>query len=170
MIMKRFIYVIALILFFGCNTTKKVVKTDIETQVETKAKTEHKTDVKTDIKVVSQVNENVFEKDTVLITETVVELSKPDSSGKQYTEKIINRTITSAKQKQTETKTNNETVVKAAQSNVIKADITQKQHENISVDEKTVVKRLSWLKLLNVFLICGLFVGLYFVVRKFVFK
>lgn len=146
-IMKTLIYFIALLLLFGCNTTKKLVKTNANNQVETTVKTEQKTDLKADVKVVSQATETILENDSVIVTETEIQLSKPDSTGKQHAEKVINRTIASGKKKQTETKTNNETVVETAQSNAIKSDVTQKQHENISVDSKIVVKRFPWIKL-----------------------
>ena len=86
-----------------------------------------------------------------MIKETVTELSKPDSLGNQYPEKITERTIESDENKQTatdeSTKTDETTQAKSDQSEQekTKQDIDNQTKSKEVVKQAVPVKLVVWL-------------------------
>lgn len=129
---------------FSCKNTKQIVKseTEIKTSVEQQAtKTE---DAKTDIKIGKTIDESIVENDSTVIEETILKLSKPDSTGQQYPESITTRVITSGKNKNTKTETK-EDAVKVSENKIVETENIKEDQVIVNeTDTKTVKKQQSW--------------------------
>jgi len=140
-------YAIILILavsILSCKNTKQVVKTDTEVKTSTETEVAKIEETKADTKVVKAVAENVTETDNSIIEEIVTELSKPDNTGKQYTEKITKKVIKIGKNKETKVNENTE-VNQAVENKVTETEIkAEDKNETTETDIKTVKKSQSW--------------------------
>ncbi len=173
--MKLISFVIICLLLFSCKNTKQIVKSNTEVKTSTETSITKVDETKTDTKVISAVAENVTETDNTVIEEKVTELSKPDSTGKQYPEKITERVISTGKKKQTETKGN----AQVDQKTENKVTESEKKSEdkalNNETDVKIVEKKQSWKVILPIVL--GLIIAGFVVyklkggwIKKLIFK
>ncbi|WP_372775677.1 hypothetical protein [Mangrovibacterium sp.] len=92
---------LCLLWFNSCQTKKQFVKSETEIKTVSELNTSKEVVAKTDTQAVSTFAGSVTETDSTFIEETITELSKPDSLGQQYAEKIIKRQIISGKNKTT---------------------------------------------------------------------
>jgi len=92
--------VVLLALFAGCKTTKEITET--KSKVSETVQNDLKTTVHSSYSMEASASmlETILENDSLVIEETVVEFSAPDSSGKQHPEKITTRKAISGKQTQ----------------------------------------------------------------------
>ena len=166
---KLMAFMVIVVVLVSCNTTKQVVKTETESNTVADVQRENKADKVVASESVFVINEQVVEVDSALITETVVELSKPDSSGNQYAERVINRVIDKGAKKQRETTASNEfkTEAKATETNNEKTHI--KQDLNTETKSKIVVKSFSWLKLGLIIVFIGIVAVLVYRFRRLLF-
>lgn len=91
---------VLLALFAGCKTTKEVTETKNTVSETVKKELKTSVDNASIMKTSASVIETILENDSLVIEETVVEFSTPDSSGKQHPEKITTRKALSGKQTQ----------------------------------------------------------------------
>lgn len=141
--MKPIAFLLICFLVFSCKT-KEIIKSNTEVKTSTETNISKVEETKSDTKTVSAVAENVTETDNSIIQETVTELSKPDSTGKQYPEKITERVISTGKKKQTETKGNAQ-VDQNTENKVTEAGTkTEDKVLNNETDIKIVKKNQSW--------------------------
>lgn len=167
--MKNALFFIIVLLIAGCSSTKRI--TDTETNVNTVAENREDIISKTNSEVAATVTtiEKIVESDSVIVTETIVELSKPDSTGKQYNERIINRVTEKGYKKQSD-KANKSETIKAEFTNQLKTDkTTVKQDLNSETHSKTVIKAFAWWKLIVLAFVCVLGFMAY-KYRKFLFR
>ena len=142
--MKPIAILLICFLIFSCKNTKEIVKSNTEVKSSTETNIAKVEETKSDTKTVSAVAENVTETDNSIIEETVTELSKPDSTGKQYPQKITERVISTGKKKQTETKGNAQTDQKTENKVTEAGTKTENKVLNNETDIKLVKKKQSW--------------------------
>lgn len=100
--MKAISILIICVLLLSCKNTKQVVKssTTEKTSAETSILVTGET--KTDSKAALHIAETITEADSTVTHETVVEYSKPDSTGRQYAQKVTTKTTVTGKSKKAE--------------------------------------------------------------------
>ncbi|WP_321321478.1 hypothetical protein [Labilibaculum sp.] len=169
--MKNRFGIVILIAFFlfGCKTTK------VNTKIDRDVQTEEKRDVKETIDgtvtvIVNEVVEtqNDVEENSV-VTEVVRELSKPDTSGQQYTTRITERTITRDKTDKTQTQS-----ARDSSSNTdVQAELTDNTNlksdgsEKIDSKSKIKVKTPGIINWVIILLVLGVLVFGYFILRRY---
>jgi predicted RND superfamily exporter protein len=154
---------ICLVWFSSCRTTKETInsKTDINTETALiQSKTE---ELKTASVKVSDIVENVTEIDSSVIEQTTIQLSKPDSTGKQYVEKITTTTTTAGKTRKAEKSEISNLKQEAAKNSVENMEVTEKQVINSETQVKTKKKFPLW----KVIPLIALLAGAVFLFWKF---
>lgn len=141
--MKPIAILLICFLIFSCKT-KEIIKSNTEVKSSTETNVSKVEETKLDTKSVSAIAQNVTETDNTVIQETVTELSKPDTLGKQYPEKVTQRTITSGKNKQTKTNGNAQTEQKIDNKVTEAGSKTEDKVLNNETDIKVVKKNQSW--------------------------
>lgn len=140
-------YTIILILavsILSCRNTKEIVKSNTESKISAKTEVLKTDETKVDTKAALVKSENTTEDEYTVTEETVTELSKPDTLGKQHPEKVTKRTITSGKNKQTKTTENARTDQKTENKVTEEGTKTEDKVLNNETDIKTVKKSQSW--------------------------
>lgn len=141
---KYTIILILAVLVLSCRNTKEIVKSNTEVKTATETDISKSQSTNTDKKVISVVSEKTTEDEFIVTEETITELSKPDSTGKQHPIKVTKRTTTSGKNK--EIKVDENTEINQATDD--KKTETVKQTEdkviNNETDVKIVKKSQSW--------------------------
>lgn len=151
--MKAINIILILLILTSCRNTKEVVKTESEVKTSTEQTTTRNEDKKADTKTVSTINKNVSEYDTTYIIEYITDFSKPDESGKQYTEKITERVISTGKNKETKTAIKEE-VNQAVENKVVQTENKDIEQKVNTETEKTAVKKSnSWKVILIIILV-----------------
>lgn len=167
----RIAVIIFLAAFFlcACKTTK------VSTQIERDVQTEEKSDVKESINSTATVTvSDVLDvqsdlAENTIVTEVVKEMSKPDTSGQQYTTRITERTITRAK-------TDNSRMHNARDStvnSVVKTELTDNTElktdstEQTDIKEKTKVKTPGIINWAIILLVLGALVFVYFILKRY---
>lgn len=129
-----------LVTLTNCTTKKQFLKTETETKIQSEQTATEKEATKADNQTLSTIAENVKETNNVIIAETITELSKPDSTGKQHIEKITTRQIENGKNK--ETQTNSQVITKT----VIEGETIKSENETVKTEieikdqSKTITK------------------------------
>lgn len=96
---KTGIIILSVVIVSACKTTRETVKTQTEEQssqriTQVVKSVGEETEVKTNI-----TKQRTFETDSTVIIEKEITYSKPDTSGLQYAEKVVERKITTGKKK-----------------------------------------------------------------------
>jgi len=141
----------------GCKTTREYGKTKSQV-VET---VENDIQSKADNSIAESTTDSVSENETAeeirVIEETIVELSKPDTSGVQYPVKITTRTETAGKQKNRNagkvSTSNTTTASTEITSDNSKSQVTNNTDKNTKVVTK---QRRNWVPVLIVLALIGL--------------
>jgi ElaB/YqjD/DUF883 family membrane-anchored ribosome-binding protein len=134
-----------LLLFTSCQTKKQFARSETEIKTTSTLNTVKDVTEKTDTKAVASISGSVTETDNIVTEETITELSKPDSLGNQHPEKIINRKITSGKNK--ETKVVENTQLNQATENKISEtenQVTEQELANKTEVKTKIRKYLPW--------------------------
>lgn len=166
----RIVIMIFLVAFvIGCKTTKVSTKIDREVQTEEKRDVKEKTDSKAAVVVNEVVETQNDVAENTVVTEIVRELSKPDTLGKQYTTKVIERTTT--RDKNDNSRTNK---VRDSSSNTDmkteladNTDLNTDSSEQTDIKEKTKVKTPGIFNWLFILLVLGALVFGYFILRRY---
>jgi cobalamin biosynthesis Mg chelatase CobN len=156
--------VLLMVLMVGCKTTKEMTET--KSQVSETVKTEIKTSVDSasTVKASASILETVLQKDSLVVEETVVELSAPDSTGKQYPERITTRKAVAGKQTQKQVVAASD----SARSVTVNKTTTDNSLAQTDTDTKQKVKKkkdsraIGLAIALGVGLLAGLFIVGYF--------
>lgn len=165
--MKKIIFILLISLLFSCRSTREITKTETVVKTETETETIAATEVKTETATTASVAVTVTETGNTITEETIVELSKPDSTGRQHAEKVITRKTTSGKTKQTGVIGQHNEGKSEVASSVVKEDSSAKTEEQTSMKTKRVVKQLiPW----KVIAILTVIVGFAFLIIKFRYK
>lgn len=161
---KLLIALMLLIVVAACNSTKKLVKNNYHENTAVTVETTQNSQTQSDSKIITSLEQKIVENDSVVVNETIVELSKPDSTGVQHAERITTRIITSGKNKQLETVSNTQQQAQVTTSETNNATAVQNQTVTSQTDVKTVVKKPVWIKaaLLLAFIAIGIFLVLKF--------
>ena len=157
---------LCLLWFNSCQTKKNIVKSETEIKTVSELNTSNEEVAKTDIQAVSTFAWNVTETNSTVIEETITELSKPDSLGNQHPEKIINRKITSGKNK--EIKAVEHTQLNQAAENKItetEIQVTEQAHSNETAVKTKIKKLIPWKLIGGIILFAG--IGLFMWFRFF---
>lgn len=102
--MKTSLYIAVLLLAIaGCKTTKQHTHVKLDERVTVTANKEVQADSSSTTSVQEVVEMWLEEKDSVMVHETVVELSKPDTAGKQYPVKVIHREVSKVSENKSRT-------------------------------------------------------------------
>lgn len=158
--------ILAVLLLTSCQTKKQFVKSETEIKTVSELNTTKDAASKTDTHVFSNIAESVTETDSTVIEETITELSKPDSLGHQHPEKIINRKITSGKNKETkvveETQHNQTTENKVSET---ENRVTEQVISNETAEKTKIKKHIPWKLIGSVIALAG--IGLFLWIRFF---
>lgn len=146
------ILLVSLVILSGCKTTRKVESTKTQSAEVLKNNIQSTADSSASIHVVTNRVDSLMHIDSLSIKETVVELSKPDSSGLQYPVKVTYREASHIKQTKSKakaTKDSTSTVNKSSSNN--DHTVKQSQSSNDSkVKTKTVHHRWYWLVIMAI--------------------
>lgn len=168
--MKNLIYLLMIVFIVSCHNTKEIVKTETSVKTEADISQSKKEESKSDIKLFLDLTEKTNEADSTVVQETIFELSKPDSTGKQYAEKVTTKTTITGKSKKAE-KVESWKTVEAVEN---KAEQTEKGKINQAVDNETkskeIVKQAVPWKVIIMFLIIVVAVFLFLKFRHLIFK
>ncbi len=144
--MRKLIALLSIVLFMAsCHTKRHTVKSETMINTVSELNTSKNELSKTHIQAVSLIAENVTETDSTVIEETITELSKPDSLGNQHPEKIINRKITSGKNKETKFVENSQLKL-TAEDNVSETEnqVAEQELSNETRSNAKIKKSQSW--------------------------
>ena len=94
----KLIIVLLLALLSGCKTTKQTVTTQGKVYEHLKNDIQSTSERSVVVKANDSVIETLLENDNQVIEETVIELSVPDSTGKQHPERVTTRKTVAGKQ------------------------------------------------------------------------
>lgn len=125
-----------LIALVGCKTTKEITETRSRVSETILNDLKVSIDSTSTVKASASILETVLENDSFVVVETVVELSAPDSSGKQHPEKITTRKAVSGRQTQKQTTVERDTISTAE----VNKTITDKSRDQTDADADTKVK------------------------------
>ncbi len=146
-----------LLLVASCQTKKHFAKSETEIKTASVLNITKEEVAKTDTQAVSTLAGSITETDSKVIEETITELSKPDSLGVQHTEKIINRKITSGKNKETKV-VETAQLDQASENKVVETEnqVTEQQLSN-ETKVKTIVRKFqSWKLIAAVIVLAGI--------------
>lgn len=154
------ILVICLVLLSGCKTTRKIETTRTQSSEVVKNNIQTKEDSSLQVHVVTNRIDSLIHLDSLSVKETVVELSKPDSSGLQYPVKVTYREASHVQQ------TNNKAkAIKDSTSTINKSttrnDHTIKQAQTSTdskVKTKTAHHRWYWIFVVAILVAIALFI------------
>ncbi len=158
------------VILFSCRNTREIVKTESSAKTESEIVLNEKEEVKTSTKTESAIAENVLEVDSTVIEETIITYSKPDSTGQQYAETVTIKKIQNGKSKLAETVESSKTNQMIDNKNAKSEKETSGQSSNTETKSKETAKpSIPW-KFIGIGFVFALFIGLYFVVRKFIIR
>jgi hypothetical protein len=161
------IFLVAFVI--GCKTTKVSTKIDRDVQTEEKRDVKEKTN-STAAATVNEVLEtqNDLAENTV-VTEVVRELSKPDTLGRQYTTKVIERTTTRDKTDKTQSNSARDSSSNTGVQTELtdNTDLNTDSSEKIDSKSKTQVKTPGIFNWLFILLVLGALIFGYFILKRF---
>jgi hypothetical protein len=145
--MKTIMFLLICLLCFSCRNTKEIIKNNTEEKTSLEQVTTRIQDATADTKTVKAIEESISETDSTVIEETVVELSKPDSTGQQHPEKITTRVILTGRNKQTKTGTKEE-IDNITENKVVETETKNEQQVIDSVIETKTTKKFPLWKII----------------------
>ncbi len=121
---------------FGCKTTKQTAL--VHTSRSEFVKNNLKTKLNDSASVITSLNvsELISRIDSLVVEETIIEYSEPDSTGKQYPERVTTRKATSGKQINRQISTSRDSSYSASRSEV-KSDNMETE---VNIDENSEIK------------------------------
>lgn len=130
-----------LIVAVGCKTTREYtsMKTQVSESVQNNIRKATDSFDKVDVK--SNRNEQSIDRDSLVFNETVVELSKPDSTGSQYPVRVTYREATQVKQTEKQSTAVRDSAAITASSEQL-SDNSAVQTDT-TIDEETTKKTKS---------------------------
>jgi predicted histidine transporter YuiF (NhaC family) len=155
------IVLLAMVFFSSCRTTRETVQTATSIQTETQVTATKTEEVKTASQIVSATVEKVTDIDSSVVEQTIIEYSKPDSTGKQYVEKVTTTTTNAGKSRKAEkvesSNLNQDTEINTDETEIVK------QEQTINAESKTkTIKKFAVRKLIPLIALLALVVFIVF--------
>ena len=152
--------VLLLALMVGCKTTKEITETKSQVSEVVQNDLKQTVDSVSTFKASGSVLQTVLENDSLVYEEKVVELSAPDSTGKQYPEKVTTRKATAGRQTKKQTTSGGDTTSTAevkkttSDNSLAQTDTDTKQKIKTKKDSRAIGLAIA----LGVGILAGLFI------------
>lgn len=151
----------------GCKTVKETVQIQEETVTNQNNDLQVKSDSVKQVEVYTELEDKTETNDSLVVNEVTVVLSKPDSTGQQYPERITYRESTRVNNtKVNSNRIRDSTAVESACNTIIDKSETHTENKlEVKTDKKvSKPKILMWVLIV---LAIGILVLAYFVLKRF---
>lgn len=161
------IFVFLLASLAGCKTVKETVQVQTDTEAIQNNDVQITTDSVSQVEVNNALEDKTELSDSLVVNEVTVVLSKPDSTGQQYPERITYKETTKVNSTKKNVKQLRDSVISTGYNQVYTDKTDSKSGASVTIDSKTKVKKpkaFMWLLLL---LGVGVLVFAYFILKRF---
>ncbi len=159
----------AMLLMTGCKTVKETVQVNTDTEDIQNNDVQIATDSVSQVQVNSALEDKTELSDSLIVNEVTVVLSKPDSTGKQYPERITYKETTKVNNTKKDVKQLKDSVLTTDFNQLLTDKTDSKSVTSVAIDSKTKVKKpkaFMWLLLL---LGVGVLIFAYLILKRFGF-
>ncbi|GEM_PF-1545312 len=159
----------AMLVATGCKTVKETVQIQSDTESIQNNDVQIATDSVSQVKVNNVLEDKTELSDSLVVNEMTVVLSKPDSTGKQYPERITYKETTKVNNTKKDVRQFKDSL-KSTDFKQLHTDQTDsKSSTSVAIDSKTKVKKPKTFMWLLLLLGVGMLIFAYLILKRFGF-